>query len=625
MKTETSLSAPSKETLAAILYCTFSVSVFFAFAGISRLLNLQYDVGYFRGAIDLAILSKTADPIVWLITIAVEAMIASIIALWSAAKERVIFILLCVAELTQIILFFLNERNVAFFLSLLLTVTFVASSAIWNKRLGIQIQPKCGLLTIASLFVLLVVVESLAVAARTIAVFQPNASHPWFLPHAEELQSELSDILFVYSPVLMLMAIFLWIPTLPLILGKHKHTGEKLGEHVFEISPRTSLTLLAVAIAVALFVPLSPYVNNSVLHGVDASFYYTRLNSTASLSNAIGRLGVEARAPYILLLFMIKLLTGWNPFLVAITGPSVTAAFFTFSTYVSVKELTRSWLASTVAALLAASWFHTTVGLFAGIYSNWLAMSFVMLFLCFLNRALSDARRINIVATILTGYVTAFVHVWTWAVLIASVVLGFAIVLINSRIIRPPKCLGSQARTYGGILLLSVIPILALTLVFSGLEGEPYSSLRYIGGGMSLTRLGNVLPVLSYNLYSYVGALLTYPSIPVLGILGWIYFTAKHRSNIRFTLTGFLVVTSVGTVLLDSWLQWRMLYVIPFEIFAGFGLIALLVAMERAAVLVGLGSNSSRLVRLMSFLLVSLIMIDSVNYAIANAALLPFG
>jgi len=380
---------------------------------------------------------------------------------------------------------------------------------------------------------------------------------------------------------------------------------------------KASLSMLCVAIAVAIFVTLSPYFTRSTLRGVDAQFYYSRLSSISSLGEAFGQIAVEPRAPYLILLYAIKLATGWNSLQVVIVGPSFLAVFYAVAAYFLTKELTGSPLAAGLAALLASTWLHTTVGMFAAVYANWLAISFALLFMYFVSMTIrKGANRFVGSLAIILAYATAFSHIWTWAILMTANVLGLTFLFL---IKRKEQAVNLHVKPYGLILLMSTLPMLVLGLAVPGLRQAFSGGLYDVVGGMAVARLSSILSLTKLTIQEYVGASFAYAWALVLTILGAILL-AKNSPRAAAIFAAWLAITSVSVGLLDPFYQWRVLYLIPFEVCAAVGVLGLLRGFDWAG---RLGGRSSHLVEGVKFLLVVLIVLDSINHALMNVALLP--
>jgi hypothetical protein len=176
------------------------------------------------------------------------------------------------------------------------------------------------------------------------------------------------------------------------------------------------------------------------------------------------------------------------------------------------------------------------------------------------------------------------------------------------------------------ILVAITLPVVVLSLILPELNGllfSPGVTVYGIAGSMRFERIYQVWVLMSFTLTQYVGGLLGYPLAIVLGLAG-IIFMAKSGLTASPFLMGWLFVTSITTLMLDSWYQWRVLYVIPFEIFAAIAIAGILATLGRI-------SKANRptivpsvlLTDSLQILFVILIVLDSLNYATRAAASLP--
>jgi len=607
--------------LRTVLYCGLSGSLFFAVAGLSGTLGLQYNVGYTVHLVDLVVISKFADSLIWLMTLLITSAASFVLTILSDRRlERNLNAAFLLAAVPQISLYLLNEHRIAFFTSVGSCVMFLVASILLHRRLDLGLPRQGFLISSASFLAILVIIESLAIASRTLTVSY-GLRITLLLTHARQLQAQLSGLLFVYSPILMLVMLYIWVPMLYLIYRSHFVVG-KIGVSsalgpVSLTGRKSSLSMLCVAIAVAIFVTLSPYFTRSTLRGVDAQFYYSWLSSMSSFGEAFGQIAVEPRAPYLILLYAIKLATGWSSLQVVVVGPSFLAVFYTVAAYFLTKELTSSPLAAGLAALLASTWLHTDVGMFAAIYANWLAISFALLFMYFVSKTIrKGANRFVGSLAIFLAYVTAFSHIWTWAILMIANVLGLAFLFL---IMRKEKAVDLHVKPYGLILLVSILPMLVLGLAIPGLRQALSGGLYDVVGGMTVARLSSILLLTKLTIQEYVGASFAYAWALVFTILGAILL-AKNNPRAAAIVAAWLAVTSVSVGLIDPFYQWRVLYLIPFEVYAAIGVLGLLRGFDWAG---RLGEGSSHLVEGVKFLLVVLIVLDSINHALMNVALLP--
>jgi hypothetical protein len=610
--------------VAGVFASALSVNLLFALAGISTHLGLLYNLSYELKPIDLVIFSKELDPFIWLASTLVTAFTSTVLLRRSARRQRVCWAVFILAGLAQILTFFGNEPQVSFALSLVFGTAFLFLAGV--GKIG-QLQAKVAWMGYVSFLGLIVVIEFLSLISRVLSVF-PNMPVPAALVHSADIELQLSGFLFDFSPILLAVVIFMWIPIVPFII-RIRHDIANLASTA-ESSPipnsRTqryaSFAMLGLAFVTAVFIPLSPYLTRTLPQGVDIRFYYGLLASTNNLGTVVNAIGVQSHGPYLLLLFLLRTLTGWTDWQVVVIAPCVLAVFFTGVTFLAVNQMTGNLLISGAASLTAATWLHTTIGLFAGIYANWLAMSFLMLFLYFLKKTLTTLSPVSLASTILSSYGVALAHAWTWGILTASAFVGLIITLGRLTDQQQGKTKKrKECVIYGTVLVASTLPVAALAVVLQGLNSGLQSGMSIVSG-MNATSLGILWSTLRFTVTHYVGGLLSYPLPLVLSALGVIHLARSNSQTARM-LVPWLVVTSIGTVLLGSWYQWRLFYVVPFELFAIFGVSAILVTVDWMARRTGVTEALHNHVVLVKCLLIALIALDSINYALIGASILP--
>lgn len=619
----------SLATMVVLTYCGLASSLFFAFAGYSRFSGLQYHIGYDIRPLDFFILSSSVDPLVWLSSTATTTASALAIAFRQTGRERLVYTLFVLSEAIQLTLFLSGQQSAAFQLSLATGVVLVSLAVVLPRRFRSVTQSEGALLTCAGFLALAVLVESLALLSRVLSTLQESFLEIPSLLQAAIVQTQLSDSPFVTSPALMLIMLFSWVPLLPFLLrrkcaGSEPSTSprrERIGTEMI-----SSFALLGIAMVVGVFVTISPHLTHRGLLGVDTPYYYGRLASMKTLGDVVYIFGVDWHPLYLALLYFIRMTTGWDNIQVIIAGPGLLAALFALANYLLAKEVTASHLASGIAALFAASWLHTTIGLFAGIYANWLAMVFVVFFLFCLVRTLRDGGKLSVIGAIAFAYMTALSHIWTWAVLIASLWLGSLLLVLDYLHRRETQRDHKAFKRLAAILVVVTLPPLVLSLTLPGFNSflfSPGNTFYGIAEGMRPDRINQAWFLISFTLTKYVGGLLTYPLAIVLAFAGAI-FVVKSSPGISRLLIGWLVVTSIAAIMLDSWYQWRALYVIPFEIFAASAMMGILDTLDRIGNRDRVSTGSSFfLVKCLKGLFVVLIILDSVNYAIMAASNLP--
>ena len=618
------LKASGVRPASALLHCCLSVTVVLAFAKLSATLGLEYHVSYSILPVDLIVISTYTDLFIWFWgTVAIVAL-AFIVALGMRNKERFTYLFLSAATVLPIAVYLNQQPLVAYWASLILQVSFMALTTIFARRFRLRTQLE-GMVTPLGILIMLTVVESASLFRNVQRIWNPS------LPLID-LQAQLSGLAFNFSVPLMLVALFSWLATIPLVVRNLRRGSIQEAAKAPERNTRFfSALLLLVAVLVSLVVALSPYASGSMLRGVDTRTYYNELSSIQSLANSVALIRFDYKALVLLPFYIMEVITGWSPYFVIIAGPAVLAALLVIVSYLLVLGVTRDWLAAGFSGILAAASFQVTVGLFAGIFANFLAVSFVAVMFYLLSTPLSKFRA---TLMILASYAVLLAHVWTWAIAMGSVGVSAILVGLLWLADRKASALRNSVAAHSLLMLCGFLPVMTAYLasylnlfspgIASSLTNLLTNALQSEGGSVNSSHLGTIIMSLlwlSATMIRYVGAIFAYPLTLFLTILGLI-FLAKTNVRAVGPFVGLSVVTSVSMLLLTSEYQWRLLYLIPFQALAALGMIALLRAVEWVAARSGI-DPTTRSVRLCEALLAAVILIDSVNYALGVTYFLP--
>jgi len=382
--------------------------------------------------------------------------------------------------------------------------------------------------------------------------------------------------------------------------------------------------LLLLSFLLSVYLVYYPYFYEERLLGVDtARFYYPKLLGMNDWESVRVILIGEARAPYLLLLFCLKMATGFDPVLIVKIGPAVPAILLALSSYIFLRVMTKDeWLAA-VGSILSAFSIHTTVGMFAGIFTNWLALSEVMLFFTFFLKGSEAGSRSRWAAlTVVMGFLLLFTHGWTWGVVMAVVAAYLLFTFFGRRLARRLEF--KREFTFAVVVLASclapvLLVFLALPLAPSGVGAISAVSLGYteVLGSMSLSFLANFWAILIYTIEYYVGGFFGNPLIYLLGFIGMFRLSRlwNHSNRIPFL---WLALISVGSVLVDSWYQWRLFYLLPFQVFAVFGIQILVDVAGSLSLRVHHPHQGNSLPLLFEFLLALVILLSLFNYALRS-------
>jgi len=338
------------------------------------------------------------------------------------------------------------------------------------------------------------------------------------------------------------------------------------------IKPRTRVLclLLFMLLSVALaLIPHSPLTNDaSQLVSADSVEYVETLNKLAQSNNPQEFL-TEAFTTFsgdrplaLIFLYAIASAVPTDPLYAIdhvsiILGPALVLA-----TFFLTRELTSNDTTSILASFLAAISFQTLIGIYSGIYANWLAIIIGYLSFVFLIRFLKVQGKRNLAMYWILLILLLFSHTYTWTIL--AMVTGIFLVVMYK--------LNHYHKKTMIILLLVLLSSVAIDVAKTSLTGT--------GGierdvGIARVSAGPEQSVLLWNnlteaTQSYAGGQLSNFMLLALGIYWILRARLQDLSGIFL-----LVFFSIGVIPLlfgNYIIQARVLYDIPFQIPAAIAL-----------------------------------------------------
>jgi hypothetical protein len=267
---------------------------------------------------------------------------------------------------------------------------------------------------------------------------------------------------------------------------------------------------------------------------------------------------------FIFLFIIVKILNVDPSYIIdyvpVILGPALVLVVYFLTRELSSNNDTTSLLAS----FLTAVSFHTLIGIYAGFYANWFALIIGYLSFVFLIRFLRASNRLNFAIYSALIIILLFSHVYTWSIMV--IVTGiFLAVMFKLRYYSKKNII----LLFLVILSSVVIDVARMTITgsVSGIEQQiEIASLTEVGLKQFALRWSNLIDTTQ----NYHGGQFSNFIILML-VLYWLF-----RSNLREPSTILLIIfQSIGIMPLffGDWLvQSRVLYNIPFQIPAAFGL-----------------------------------------------------
>jgi len=331
--------------------------------------------------------------------------------------------------------------------------------------------------------------------------------------------------------------------------------------------------ILAASIALGIAITLYPY---TISHfpgvlGSDSSYYLGKLRSTRDLSDAIQFFQGD-RGFFLLLLFLMKTMTGLSPEWVVRLTPAVLSALLALSSFMLVREGTgRSWVAA-LASLLSVVSAQTALGMSAGIITNWFGLSLANLTLALVVRWIRLHSRLAAAGSLAVSLILLLSYAYMWVVLTVVLVLALFALLMSHQTVDRYEW-KQEVKVLSAMLLGSILIPTSLALLVSVFFAGPLSRgfdpvvwltlgwNRLAQGTMPLI-LGSALPAVQ-RAFDDTANRIYLPFLTLLSVLGMLDQRFQARSFNR--LIAAMVLASFAATLVSPgvFFTWRGLYIIP--------------------------------------------------------------
>jgi len=624
----------TKGILTSGFLLTGSLYSFFAFITIVNSLKLEYYLAYQRRIIRLTIFSPSEDVAIWLVSSIALLLLPTALSFVCRIRLPRSFLLASLAFLISGILQFITPREIPIALLSVTGFAIILIGITYAQEMLSMPKSKAASIYVTGFLLILLSIELGSALAWIWNSFDPHypfdASSRWILP---EIEMQIANVGYSLTPWLLLIFVFswLWLPILKTRTGRlnlktflqtvsatasHENPRGKMLPHWLY-----SLVGMVLLLLFAGFLVYYPYFYESRLLGVDAKYYYERLirmvDWQSSLDVLFNDFYAASRAPYFLWLFILKTITGLPAKEVVKIAPILPAWLLGVTSYLFVKVGTRDEAASFVSAIFAVSSLHTTVALFAGIFTNWLALSEVLLLLTFALKSSESRSRKYLACGVLMSVLVLFTHAWTWGVLMAVLLVSILLTFMSHRMELGKLRRSSWLVVAGAILIsnLALVSALFFSPILGGIKQAVNSGYFEVVRSMSLENAVGLFGNLWFTFNYYVGGFMAVPLVFLLGAVGAI-LALDMKSDFNRLLVSFLVPISIGSILANAWFQWRYLYLLPLEVFMALG--TLLIVGRVGQNHVEPNGSSHLCHRLLRILLLAVIVLMSVNYALRS-------
>jgi hypothetical protein len=369
----------------------------------------------------------------------------------------------------------------------------------------------------------------------------------------------------------------IWIYVVYLVFSRLRaSTPSPLETTASQQTMRLGLDDLILTLAIVLtcvFVGFYTYFHDPPwLVGTDAYWIYNYpLQRVIGSGNILAAAANEHQGPYLLILYGVHSLTGLSSFDMIKASPMVLATLLSLVTYFGVANYRKSRAEAFMAAFFSATTFPTTVGVFASVDANWLALTVTLVTVFMLaSLAGSSQNAVKAIVAVLCGILLLILHPWTWVVVALSLLLAGFIFAVGRRW----KMLGGS-----WIVLLSGLASGALVF-FLGSEtvrGRFTDAIRILASPLTEQRLA-LHPFDVIGIAMKLWASFLNPLLMILAMIGVLSLVRERGSSYKIYLLSWMLIAGLGSffaVTLQTEI-WRIWYVQPLWLLGGAGVSSLL-------------------------------------------------
>ena len=581
-----------------------SISIYLCLPILTSSVDIESYIGYAKRIVRIGYFGLGIDRTLWIISI------ASLVFAFIVLERRKILmrrsnILPILLVILSIIAANHGRGEIASLLTVILTIMILLLQKSNETSANVKISRVSFIFTF---IMLMLIIELGSILGWLYNIFDPHVPFDgdvrWTIT---SLEANMYSLLYPLTIPLLMIALFSWIWTKPvetIIKAYNKKHGTyrcniSMYDHGvpagkktifrYEFNPNASyqrrilnsnlalfLLILLSIFFTSILVVYYPYFYSNKLIGVDTPWYYRNLllmMEPEGLLTIAHDYGAASRLPYLLTLYVIKILTNLPADFIIKIGPAVPSAFLGLAMFYLTRMLTYDNGIAAYSAFLSLFSITTTVGIYAGLFANWLALGWVIIFLTLLHRMWQNPSLNNILASIFTSLMVLVTHPWTWAVLIVTVSAFFISNMIISSLTKRRDMLMAAIKT--GLPTLAInIGLISIILIMYR-EGE---FMRLTISGLSALKYENLINLwynITFTIQYYVGGFLANPPILILSIVG-LYSLRKYSEQLSLFFNLLLILMSLPLLFVDSWWQWRLIYMVPYQIPATLGTLTIL-------------------------------------------------
>jgi hypothetical protein len=303
----------------------------------------------------------------------------------------------------------------------------------------------------------------------------------------------------------------------------------------------------------------------------DANYYLSTLEQT----NMLGIQSILSTDRPILFLILESVRNSFSidtMQLLAYLQPFLTSTLVV-STYLFTRQCLKDETVAILSAFLASTSPHVTIGVSYFIVANWFALALMMLFYVCILRSLESKSRRWAISSVTLSWLILGIHFPSWCFCILTL-LGYAVINHLTRNRSPYESSSSLVKIIAGCLSVA-LPTVIIGLIMSETCLSIQSALS-----RALAVLAKVTPLNIVHFLKDDALLSSYfafggyatPIMYALALIGFCGLYRMRDSRARLILI-WASVASIMLLVIPKFEQWRLLYMMPLETLAAFGLL----------------------------------------------------
>jgi hypothetical protein len=603
-----------------------SVNFLLGFVKFINILDIQYYYFYSPKTINIVIFSPELDLWIWIVSLIF--IISETLLIQTLGKLRVPWWTMVPNALSLVLISLLlfNERMISFFAIPLSFVVLTLSIYYVGGHLATS-RIEAASLTLMYIAGIFIAFELASASIWILNIFNyeiPLGSGArWKFPF---IDLQLFNVLYPLSSWLFLLFLgsWIWIPILRKIVPRVsalRKTLKKIREgnpsplqnmnSKLKLNGKSLILCLFLSLAISIVVAYYPYAHlpRSTLVGVDAVHYYDWLREMMQKGPLIA---FEGDRPFFnLLMYSVKLLSASPPEIVIRIMPMILAVCLSLAVYWFVKTGTKNKDAAVMSALFSAFDFQTTVGIFAYIVANWLAIIEAFFLLTLLLKSFESHSWKFALASTAVGIALLLTHPYTWNIIMIIIVCYLAWAFLRrkneekSGVVLSALVLTANLLFY---LICSVAPF------GKGIWAAERGVSNIVASNMSISNLFSLQGNLASMVQTMVGGLLGNPFLIILAVAGMFSIMDFTKRFNRIMLL-WIMIPSLTLLAVSPDLNHRSIYLIPMQILAAIGLLWIFGKFEAK---MGRLHENEFLFNSLKILIVALVVLFLLNYSLRS-------